>query len=86
MPVRTLDGLLVEQGLDRVDFIKLDVQRAETEVLRGARATLESNRDVSILFEETADPAGSASVRFLREFGFDIRRLDEFNFVADRSK
>ena len=36
----TLDGELASLGIDRVDFIKLDIEGAETEALRGAVDTL----------------------------------------------
>jgi len=34
-PVRRLDALMVEAGLDRVDFLKIDVEGAEEQVLAG---------------------------------------------------
>jgi FkbM family methyltransferase len=34
-PVRTLAGLCAEAGLDHIDFLKIDVEGAETEVLAG---------------------------------------------------
>jgi hypothetical protein len=40
VPVTTLDALVAEYALPRVDFIKIDVEGHETEVLDGARATL----------------------------------------------
>ena len=40
VPVRTLDSLVAELGLERVDFIKVDVEGMEPEVLRGARETI----------------------------------------------
>src|SRR5439155_2059126 len=35
VPVRTLDSILAEAGLDRVDFLSVDVEGAELAVLRG---------------------------------------------------
>jgi len=40
VPVRTLDSLVAELGLERVDFIKVDVEGMEPEVLHGARETI----------------------------------------------
>lgn len=36
----TLDKLVAEHGLERVDWVKIDVEGGELEVLRGGRATL----------------------------------------------
>jgi len=48
--VTTLDAAVAWQGWKRVDFIKIDVEGMELEVLRGARDTLESLRPL-VLFE-----------------------------------
>jgi FkbM family methyltransferase len=48
VPVTTLDRLVAEEGLTRVDLIKIDVEGAERDVLSGAAATLESHRPVVI--------------------------------------
>jgi FkbM family methyltransferase len=40
VPTQTLDALVAMRGLERVDFIKIDVQGAEPLVLAGARETL----------------------------------------------
>jgi len=84
VPVRTLDGLLAEAGANHVDAMKLDVQRAESEVLLGARSTLQANRRVTVFFEESRDPQAASSIRMLRALGFVVDRLDEVNHVAER--
>jgi FkbM family methyltransferase len=40
IPVVTIDGLVAELGLDRVDFIKLDIEGSERQALQGASDTL----------------------------------------------
>jgi FkbM family methyltransferase len=49
--VRTLDSCLDEWKLDRVDFLKLDVDGSETAVLAGARDTLAAHKIRAILCE-----------------------------------
>src|SRR5438093_7769907 len=84
VPVRTLDGLLAEAGANHVDAMKLDVQRAESEVLLGASSTLQTNRRVTGFFEESGDPQAVSRVRVLRALGVAVDRLDEVNHVAER--
>lgn len=50
VPVSTLDVAVSDQGWDRVDFVKIDVEGMELEVLRGAQRTLQKYRPV-VLFE-----------------------------------
>lgn len=40
VPLTTIDALAAELGLDRVDFIKMDIEGAEVRALHGARQTL----------------------------------------------
>ena len=64
----TLDAFVAEQGLDRVDFIKIDVEGWELSVLRGAKATLRERRPV-LVFE--FDPA------YVARCGGSAAALDE---------
>jgi len=47
--VLTLDALCAREGLERVDFLKADVEGAELPVLRGGAATLAAHRPTLLL-------------------------------------
>ena len=47
----TLDSLLFENGIKEVNWIKIDVEGAEYEVLKGATKILSSSKDISLLIE-----------------------------------
>ena len=49
--VRTLDSFCASQGVDRIDFLKLDVEGHELAVLRGARGMLQRGAISMIQFE-----------------------------------
>jgi FkbM family methyltransferase len=48
---KTLDSLLLKNGINQVNWIKIDVEGAEYEVLRGATDLLSSGKDTSLLIE-----------------------------------
>jgi FkbM family methyltransferase len=73
----TLDGLIDELGLTRVDLIKLDVDGNELPVLRGATATLARHQPI-VLFElcpyllEERGEAPRALTRLFIEHGYAL--------------
>ena len=58
VPVRPLDAVLSELGVDRVDFIKMDIEGVERRALEGARQTIERSRPRMALctYHEKDDP------------------------------
>ena len=75
----TLDGFLLQRGIDRVDFVKIDVEGAEPLVLAGMQKTLARCPDLAMLieFNRTALQSGGASpeafARSLSESSFDLQ-------------
>ena len=49
--LRTLDEYCAEKGIDHIDFVKVDVEGHELEVLRGARRTLGESAISAVQFE-----------------------------------
>src|SRR5688572_13721373 len=65
----TLDEFCLDQGVERVDFLKVDVEGAERLVFAGARRTLQQNPHAIILFEGADVNAAG--------FGYTVRELFE---------
>ncbi|MDP1793566.1 MAG: FkbM family methyltransferase [Acidimicrobiales bacterium] len=51
VPIRTLDSLLAERGIEKVDVIKIDVEGAEGRVLAGAGQTLGGDNPMTLLID-----------------------------------
>ncbi len=84
----TLDALVDEAGIERVDLIKLDVDGAECEVLRGARETLARHHPPIVLelaphvFEEVGSSIGELT-SLLAAAGYGLRTLDSGEPLPD---
>jgi len=78
VPVRRLDDILDDTGIERVDVMKVDVEGAELHVLRGAKATFERHRPVLVteFFPEALRGAGGCEpadyLTALRDLGYDL--------------
>ena len=79
VPARELDGLLADITVERLDWVKVDVEGAELEVLRGLKKSI-INFKPKIIFENLggSDMAGD----FLKSNGYSIKALDQTNFLA----
>lgn len=73
--VTTLDHLLREEGVARVDLLKLDIEGAELSVLEGARGSLASGVVAALIVEVHEDACATEDVLSL---------LAGAGFVADR--
>jgi FkbM family methyltransferase len=93
-PVVTLDALCAERGIDRVDFIRMDIEGAELMALDGAAGILDRDRPSVLLeihpamlaerFDGTAEQVVEHfSRRGYRMFALNGDRLEERQTVVD---
>ena len=78
----TLDNLLDEKGIsiEEVNWIKIDVEGAELEVLKGATNVLSKNKDISLLIEIHNIENGKNLYRPIMDL------LDNYNFKKEFEK
>lgn len=80
VPAITLDAFVAEQGISRIDAMKIDVEGAEVRVLAGGRETLEKFRP-AILIElnpkrlELLAASEAALLAALRDLGYGIHHV-----------
>jgi FkbM family methyltransferase len=83
IPCRTLDDIVAERDLDRIDLIKIDVEGFEREVLLGGRATLMRYRPKLIIEWHNAffikRPGSSQQLYDLLtgELGYSLHRIEQ---------
>ena len=80
--VETLDNYLEHRGIERVDFVKIDVEGAELEVFKGATHLLKQRPRPIILAEiedirtEAWNHSAKEAVDYLRQHDFDWFRFE----------
>lgn len=79
VPIRTLDGVLAERGIECVDALKIDVEGAEERVLEGAARALSGSHRMTVLLDlhprRGVDPV--AVCDRLAGWGFSLRDPDD---------
>jgi FkbM family methyltransferase len=88
VPLARLASWAATAGVDRVDFIKLDTQGAELDILRGAGGLLDGclGVEAEVMFSPLYDgqPLFADVDAFLRSRGFTLWRLDSLSHYTDR--
>jgi FkbM family methyltransferase len=79
---QTLDNIIKIKKIKRVDLIKLDVEGAELDVLKGAKIIL-SKYKPKIIFEAWDEKYLNKISVFLSDFKYKIKRIDENNYIAN---
>lgn len=84
--VSTLDELVRELGLEKVDLIKIDTEGEELNILKGAEETLKKNPKALIVAASYHYPTEKQEIEeFLKERGFEILS-DEIEIVIAGGK
>ena len=68
--VDTLDNIIMVSGLDTIDLLKIDVEGAEEQVLRGAENSLMITKNISM--ELHYDNEAEYLIKFLEDKGFSV--------------
>jgi FkbM family methyltransferase len=71
----TLDRIAAGQGWDGIDFVKMDVERHELEVIRGAAAFLAADSPLVMFEVKTGQDADFRALDLLIGMGYGIYRL-----------
>jgi len=83
VPCITLDDVSRELktiGIGKVDVIKIDVEGAEIEVLKGAKNLLESDKPILII--EVLNDINLLRVKnMLKRYGYKIMHIENRNFL-----
>ena len=73
VPAKTIDRIVSENMISKVDWLKIDVESAEVFVLQGAKKTLEVTANV--LLEIHTEENGLICERILKDAGFEIETI-----------
>jgi len=73
---RPLDRVLEELGVESVDWVKIDVEGAEVEVLQGLEKTMSRSPNLKLLVEVHTNETAEKCLSLLKKRGYEIRWID----------
>lgn len=82
--MKTLDEII---GNEKVDFIKIDTEGHDRNVIMGAKETIRKNKPI-IIFEDAPEDDGLSDISrkdvydFLESLNYTIKRFDEINVIC----
>jgi len=76
-----LDTIVSQLKVKNVDLIKIDVEGAEKDVIKGAEVTLHRFHP-RIVFEAWDEKRFNQMHCFLRNYNYQIKKIDEENYLA----
>lgn len=79
-----LDNILDSMGIKKVNFIKIDVEGAEVEVLEGAEKIIAKSDSVRILFEVSGEENLGKCQEILKRHKMVIKYIYQKNFLASK--
>ena len=74
VPVTTIDRIVEELGLEKVDFIKMDIEGAEREALKGGEATIRKMRPRMSLATENLEDDPRIVPQVVAGFGLNYKQ------------
>ncbi|MBI2610929.1 FkbM family methyltransferase [Candidatus Kaiserbacteria bacterium] len=87
VPITTIDTFVREQQLPRVDFIKIDTEGFEKEILEGAAGTIQNYHPALALsaYHKPGDPEHLAALvrSFVPEYRCELKSSPELDLICD---
>lgn len=77
----TLDNIIKDLGVKKIDLIKIDVEGAEQQVLEGMKNILKKKK-ARIIFEAWNQQYVDACRKILGKYGYEIRHLDNWYWLG----
>ena len=80
--VDSLDNICKELNVNRIDFLKIDVEGAELDVLKGAEESLKFTKNIAM--ELHYEGEGEEVRRFLEERGFTVKIVGSMLYASEQ--
>jgi FkbM family methyltransferase len=78
----TLERVAEREGLDRVDLVKMDIEGAEYNALRGAEGLLAKYKPILVLEASPSDPDWFRVATLLKKYDYEPHLVDEEGRLA----